>query len=397
MQTSGSRRQRSARIAGIALLLAPPLLIVWNLAVLPIDPSLGIRIGRQLAGVIETPPPVRLSWSSLTKGSLQELAGIAVAEAYPLRPLLIRINHEIRFTLFGYISVPSLFQGDHGQLVGMADLAEYCSRGTDPSPEVRAREAIPKLKDIQAYYRARNRSFFYLISPSKPAYMPEKFVHRTSCPSTLEERTRLVPTFARLLRQAGIDVIDTATLIHGLRGRYNLDLFPAGGGHWNMLGAAHAAELVVEETNRKRSRARLPKFSYSYEVVNRLTGTDSEFIDVMNIMFPHLVYPTAKVTFVPAVNCAGHEATRLRVAVVGSSFMHSLARGLIEAACLWQLSVYFYFNHGRYGGLSYGLLDPKYQDSASVLDAEIVILEENETSIGRSGHVDRFHSFIMSQ
>lgn len=386
-------------MAGFAALLVAPAAIVWNLAAEQIKPSWKFEIGKRLAGVTDPPPPLQLSWSSITRGDLQKAVGTAIDEAYPLRPLLIRINNEIRFTLFGYISAPGLFQGANGQLVETAYLTEYCSRGTDPSPEERARVAIPKLKAIQAHYRAQNRIFIHLISPSKVAYMPEPFVHRTRCPSTEDERKRLVPTYVRLLREAGITVVDTASLIHSLRGAYKVEIFPQGGVHWNMLGVARAAELIIDEINRQSQRQRVPKPGYSYVVVNRLTGTDSELTDVMNVMFPHLVYPTASVTFTPSAQCEAHDASQLDVAMVGGSFTHNLAMGLIGPACLWRLNLYYYLTLGRFGGVKYERLQANLtpKDLAPLRDAEVMILEENESMLGQPHHLDRLYSFVSAQ
>jgi alginate O-acetyltransferase complex protein AlgJ len=385
-----------SRVVGITALLAVPVAIIWNLTTEHINPSLRIAIGKHLAGVTHAPPPAQLSWSSLANGDLQKAVGAAIAEAYPLRPLLIRINNEIRFTLFGYISAPGLFQGANGQLIETAYLTEYCSRGNDPSPEERARIAIPKLKAIQAHYRARNHIFIHLISPSKVAYMPENFVHRTRCPSTEDARKRLVPTYVRLLREAGITVIDTASLIHSLRGSYKVEIFPQGGVHWNMLGVARAAELIIDEINRQSQRPRVPKPGYSYVVVNRLTGTDSELTDVMNVMFPHLVYPTASVTFTPSARCEAHDASQLDIAMVGGSFTHNLAMGLIGPACLWRLNLYYYLTLGRFGGVKYERLQANLtpKDLTPLLDAEVMILEENESLLGQPHHLDRLYSFV---
>jgi hypothetical protein len=208
-----------------------------------------------------------------------------------------------------------------------------------------------------------------------------------------------VPTYVRLLREAGIAVVDTATLIHSLRGTYKVEIFPQGGVHWNMLGVARAAELIIDEINRQSQRQRVPKPEYSYVVVNRLTGTDSELTDVMNVMFPHLVYPTASVTFRPTADCADNEASRLDVAAVGGSFTHNLVMGMIGPACLWRLNLYYYVTLGRFGGVNYERLqaDLKPKDLTPLLDAEVMILEENESLIGQPHHLDRLYKLITAQ
>src|SRR5665213_4119716 len=93
------------RIAFCLFLLALPLASAWNLAVATNHPSLAIQIGPKLGGVTRD-APVILSWASLRDGSFQKAAANRVTEAMAIRPLLIRINNEIRFSVFGELTAP---------------------------------------------------------------------------------------------------------------------------------------------------------------------------------------------------------------------------------------------------------------------------------------------------
>src|ERR1700712_5737832 len=187
--------------AGFCLfLLALPLASVWNLAVAPNHPALAIRIGPKLGGVTRD-APVMLSWSSLRDGSFQKAVASRVADAMPVRPLLIRINNELRFELFGELTAAHVVKGANGQLIERSYLEEYCSRTEDQAAKFAA-DIIPKLLDIQNYYRARGGIFLYLVTPSKAAHLPEYFVDRVPCPSTPTARTELVPHYVDQLRKA---------------------------------------------------------------------------------------------------------------------------------------------------------------------------------------------------
>ena len=122
------------RAAFCLLLLALPLASAWNLAVAPSHPSLAIRIGPKLGGVTRD-APVDLSWSSLRDGSFQKAVASRVTDAMPVRPLLIRINNEIRFELFGELTAPQVVRGAKGQLIERSYLEEYCARTEGPGPQ----------------------------------------------------------------------------------------------------------------------------------------------------------------------------------------------------------------------------------------------------------------------
>ena len=127
------------------------------------------------------------------------------------------------------------------------------------------RQAVPLLRwHRDATPRERGGVFVYVLSPSKAAHLPEHFLGRVSCPSSQAARAQLVPQYIGALRDAGIHVLDAATLIHGLKGHYEVDLFPQGGVHWNDLGGALAVSALVKEINALAGRELVPPFSYTY-------------------------------------------------------------------------------------------------------------------------------------
>src|SRR4051794_9422958 len=281
------------RAAFCLLLVALPLATAWNLAVAPDHASLAIRIGPKLGGVTRE-APVKLSWAALRDGSFQKAVTSRVTDAMPLRPLLIRINNEIRFELFGELTAPQVVRGAKGQLIERSYLEEYCAR-TEGQGATLAADIIPKLKDIQNFYRARGGIFVYLVTPSKAAHLPEYFVDRVPCPSTPAARAQLVPQYVGLLRQAGIDVVDTASLIHSLKGTYEVELFPQGGVHWNDIGGARAVSALVEAINRQAGHELVPPFTFSYALSGVTSGVDRDLVELLNGFFPPPTHLSPKV------------------------------------------------------------------------------------------------------
>jgi alginate O-acetyltransferase complex protein AlgJ len=380
-----------------AFLLLLPCAAAWNLTVAQSHPSWAIKIGPKLGGVTYD-MPVNLSWSSLRDGAFQKAVTSRVTDAMPVRPLLIRINNEIRFQMFGELTAPHVVRGAKGQLIERTYLDEYCAR-TEGLGAQRAATILPKLKDIQAYYESRGAIFVYLVSPSKAAHLPEYFVDRVPCPSTPQARNDLVSDYVGALQQAGIHVVDTATLIHSLKGSYPFDLFPQGGVHWNDVGGARAVSAVVEEINRLAGRQIIPPFTFTYTLSVPASGPDRELVDLLNVFFPPLGYQTPKVSFQPEVPCAESPARELDVVVVGSSFGHLPGRIMIEANCLDHLQFYYYATLGRFGGTPYRELQRNLpaSDLNAWRDAKVMILEENESFVAKSGYVDPLRTVVTGR
>jgi hypothetical protein len=384
----------AVRIACCLLLLAMPAASLWNLTVGASHPSRAIKIGPKLAGVTRE-APVDLSWASIKDGSFQRAAASRVTDAMAVRPLLIRINNEIRFGLFGDMTAPNMVRGLNGHLVERPYLDEYCSRTEGEAAEL-AKIIIPKLLDIQKYYRDRGGIFVYLITPSKAAHFPQYFLDHFPCPSSQAARTELVPQYVALLKQAGINVVDTATLTHALQSQYDFDLFPPGGEHWNDVGGARAAAAIVDEIDRQAGRELVPPFKFTYTVSGAAHGVEHDLADLLNVFFPPLGYLTPKLTFQPGASCATSPARSIDATMVGGSFSHLPGSMLIERDCLSKLNVYFYLRLGRFGGTPYRELQRNLGDAdlERLRDASLMILEENESLIGRSSHVDGVRAIV---
>jgi alginate O-acetyltransferase complex protein AlgJ len=394
-----SRQQIGRKRLGyivVALLLVLPLMTDWNLVANRFAPELQLRIGPPLRGVTVPPASAKFSLRAFADGSWQKVVTTSVSDAYPLRPLLIRFNNELRHKLFGAYGAPGIINGDNGQLIEEGYLKEYCARNL-ATFEQKARDWIPKLKDIQDFYESRGHIFLYLITPSKVAHLPEYFIHRVSCPSTEYDRNAMLPTYDRLLTAAGIHFVDAARLIHQLKGKYEVELFPVGGVHWNAVAIANAADAVLDEINREEKRPVAPKLSWTYTVTNKATGTDRDLVDLINVLMPNIVYPTPKVTFNRVGDCGKFPVSSMRIALIGGSFIHELARTLISAGCLTQLESYDYLYNSLRAGSDYKDVKRRLtpSDILPLRDSDIVILEENEAALPSTAHAIEFHHVIL--
>jgi alginate O-acetyltransferase complex protein AlgJ len=297
--------------------------------------------------------------------------------------------------LFGELTAPQVVKGAKGQLIERSYLNDYCSR-TEGMGAKLAADILPKLKDIQNYYESHGGIFVYVVSPSKAAHLPEYFVDRVPCPSTPTARKQLVPDYVGALRQGGIHVVDTASLIHSLKGAYPFDLFPEGGVHWNDVGGARAVSAVVDAINQQAGRELIPPYTFTYTLSKPANGADRELADLLNVFFPPLGYQTPKVQFQPSVPCSESPARQLDVAMVGSSFGHLPARILIEANCLDHLRFYYYLILGRFGETPIHELQRNLADNdlMPLRHAKVMILEENESFVDKAGYVDPLRALI---
>jgi hypothetical protein len=390
---------RRIRAALVAALLALPALTLWNLAAESVAPHWQVKIGGKLWGITERRPPLEWTLRAFANGSWQNGAVVAITEAFPLRPMLIKFSNTVRKNLFGAYGAPGIVAGHRGHLIEAVYVHEYCTRDL-AALAAAARTWLPKLKQLQDFYQSRGRLFLYVITPSKAAHLPELFTHLRPCPSTEVARREWLPTYLGLLRESGINVVDAASMTHSLKGRYDIDIFPEGGVHWNRLGSAHAADAVLAELNRLSGRPIVPRLSWTYEVAAQATGTDRDLVDLLNLFRPNVRYPTVNVHYAPTGPCEQWPGARMAVAIVGGSFVFGLADALVGPGCLNALEGYNYLYRGRYGGADYSLQQPHVgpDDISRLREVDILILEENESLItDRKGHGDELHRVLLGR
>lgn len=389
------RTRNRIAVVAISLLLALPIATAWNLVARSYAPKLEIRLGRDLRGVVEPPKPFQWSWQAFANGDNQRAMAYEVTQAIPLRRMLVRVNNQIRYKLFGAFGAPGILRGENDQLIEKAYLDEYCARDL-AKMEAPARLWASQLKELQDSLQSRGHTFVYLITPSKVAHFPEAFVNRFPCTSTPRDRLGKVPAFVAMLKAAGVNVVDAATLTHSLKGKYEFGMFPNGGVHWNQLAVAFAANALIEEINRQRAMKIAP-LQWTYTVSTNATGEDRDLLDLLNILLPRPDYTVPIVRYAPR-ECVSE--TRLDVAVIGGSFIHTLSETLARAACLHGLKSYNYLYHGQRGGPGYKVLKGRMtrDDIAPIGNADIVVLEENESIFPQSiGHATELYKILLGK
>ena len=142
----------------------------------------------------------------------------------------------------------------------------------------------------------------------------------------------------------------------------------------------------------------MPPFTFTYTLSTVTSGVDRDLADLLNVFFPPLSYLTPKLTFQHSAACDGHPARSIDAAMVGSSFTHLPGRILLEENCLAGLSVYYYMRLGRFGGPRYHEIQRNLTDAElrGLRNAKIMIVEENESFVGRTHYVDELRKIVTT-
>jgi hypothetical protein len=369
---------------------------LWNYAVERDWPKLRIRSSQPLDGVAAL-PPAPWTLDAFLAGETQRAVSINLGRASPVFPISVRAKNQTMYSLFGVSGASNIAIGRDGQLFGWEYIDEFCRRGAPPDG-ARLDRWADAIAEIAAAATARGKGFAYLISPSKPAHSPQYLPVGLKCPALSRgvAQGKLAP-FRAALEQRGAPYVDSAQLMDAERANYAIDLFPRGGTHWNLLGAALALRDATRLLDAGPSGSPVGRFEFDWRENDFVKGTDRDLLDLLNLYWPDDHYPTA---IVEGRGKGGVCARAPRILMVGDSFMRQLIVVSAQTPCPPTIDYWFYMRDDRGGftlarfvtepgeiGNGARLPADLEQLPQSFLQADAIVLEENEHNIGDTKQV----------
>jgi len=367
------------------------LVVPWNWAIEPFYPKLKIRSAdASLAGVAKA-ETVPLSVEALWSGQTQKVLSNNFGRLLPPFAFAVRARNQFLYSVFGAAGSSGLIIGKGEQLFELAYVDEFCGRVAPPDMK-RIELWANAIRDIQDRIDAAGKVFIYLITPSKAAQYPEYLPARLNCPARANGAADKLSAFRSALDARNIRYFDAAGLIHSSKAECPVDLFPRGGTHWNMLGAAFATQKIIQKIDDARRDLSLGSFEFNYKVASEARLFDRDLLDLLNLLWPDPHYPA------PAVDVARSGGTCSRaphLVEMGGSFLHEINILWEHAGCAPSVEHWFYFKRGdSFGtwrfeipsadtsvGLGRQVSDDLADIPASIRRADIVLLEENESNI----------------
>lgn len=363
---------------------------LWNFAVEPFFPKLKLRSADASLAGISKPEPVPLSLDALWSGQTQKIVSNNYGRLLPPFALAVRARNQFLYSVLGAAGSGGLLVGKGDELFELFYVNEFCGRGAPPDMK-RIEAWANTIREIQDRFDAAGKLFIYVITPSKAAQYPEYLPAKWNCPARANPALDKIGPFRSALDARKIRYVDAAGLIHSSKSNYPIDLFPRGGTHWNMLGAAIATQKIIHALD-EAGRDQLGPLGFNYEVAMEARAFDRDLLDLMNLLWPDPHYPA------PVVEIARAASTCVRpphLVELGGSFLHEINILWEHAACAPSVDHWFYFKRGdgfgiwRFeipsGDTSVGLgrqaPDNPADIPASIGRADIVLLEENESSI----------------
>ena len=373
---------------GAALLLIPWFYLSWNTTMGELAPGLRFRTKQTIAGAVQEAAP-SLSLHAVLTGKYQQSISRTIGELSPLFKPAIHWKNQLYYTLLRTGGSDRVVVGRHLALLEKTYLKEYCARdATAFRPE--ADRWAARLRGVQDFYRSRGKAFLYIITPSKVAQNPQFIPAGYSCPADAVSRASKLVVYDDLLTRHGVLFVDGASTLAAARERYGIDMFPRGGIHWNALAAALAVQRVVAAVNAQHASPPLTPFSFDWRISYTPEGSDRDLLDMMNLPDPDSHYPVPVLTYASSPPPGGCRTAK--ITEVGGSFMMGMNTIFEQQACPPDFTYWFYWDHNRFRYVGERLKELPMDAglrTQSLLNADVVFLEENEAVLPSSEHARR--------
>lgn len=321
----------------------------------------------------------RWSWESLIAGKFQRPFENWLNTELPFRANMVRGFNQVYYNLFSKSYVNRMIIGKTGQLYQTPYIDNYCNLKQLKYSRPEFKQWVDELRELSEFFTQRGQHFVYLITPSKAAYFPEYIPTQFACPLTGSVRPGYLLA-TEMLRDAGIPYVDGSKIVLNAKGKFPVDLFPRGGIHWNMLGAALASRELFREISGNLNQP-LPKLRFSYVVDNNPKDTDTDLLMLANLWRPNRNYP---VPHIKIENVKQGIQQKPTIAIVGGSFSLQVRRVMIESGFFSKIDYFNYFKifHFTYPESVRPSVDENNPETyRELLEADVVLLEENEQNL----------------
>ena len=370
---------------GAPVLLIPWFYLMWNTSIGEMVPALRFRTKTTIAGVVEE-AAARLSLHAVLTGEYQQWISRSIGQLSPMFKPGIGWKNQIYYTLLGTSGTDGVVVGQERQLFYRPYLVEYCSRNSSTA-RTAGIDWAERIRQVQDFFEARGQLFLYVITPSKVAQYPQFVPYGYTCPASVAGADDKLRLYDEILTERGVRFVDTASNLSAAREKYPIGMFPRGGIHWNSLGAALGTQSLIAAVNAQQRGSILAELNFTWRVSYHPLGLDRDMMDMLNLPFPDLHYAVPELTYQSSAAAGGCHA--IRITEVSGSFIFGIDDALQKLACPPDITEWFYWDknlmHYANGHQDVLPIDAQARRQ-SLLDADLVILEENEASGPQSGH-----------
>jgi len=269
-------------------------------------------------------------------GSYQEAQDKYLNDHFGFRNIFIRLNHQLRFSLFNKIKTAWVIVGNENYLYEENYIKAYY--GTDFVGQDSIETRMYKLKALQDTFNNLEKKLIIVFAPGKgsfyPQYIPEQF-HKEKTTTNLE-------IYRQYVENLQINCIDFHQYFIDNKDNFTYPIYPQYGIHWSHYCSCLAVDSLVRYIERINN-IEMPHIFWEKVNMNQPHYRDRDIADAMNLFFPPRTFDMAY----PEIQFESDSGkTKPSVLVIADSFYGTLFD--IGLDSLFSNHHWWYYNRDIY-------------------------------------------------
>ena len=242
-----------------------------------------------LKGYFSIPQKPSLAVDSVFDGKFQEAYNNYFEHTIGFRPMLVRINNQVAFSVFDTALANGVVIGKKNYLYEINYIKAY--KGWDYQGDSMIEAHAQKAAYVYKELAEAGKSLLFVFAPGKatyfPEYIPDNFMNRPSGNKTNYQ------AFIDKFKEYELPFIDFNNWFVQMKDTASYPLYPQCGIHWSAYGAALATDSLVHYIENVRGIDMVDFGWDGFDLPDTLRNPDYDIAGGMNLLFniPH--YPMA--------------------------------------------------------------------------------------------------------
>lgn len=290
---------------------------------------------KALNGAFKTLSKPKLDYKTWWNGTFQDSYTEYKSQSIKFRPVFVRINNQLDFSLFKKTNATKLVIGKQNYLFEDNYINAYTGKDFIGIAEINKK--VKRALRVQQALENIGVDMIFVFLPGKATYFSEFIPNRFL--NSLSDSTNY-KYFKEKTVNSGLNIIDYNDWFLRMKDTVNLPLYPKCGIHWSYYGMYLVADSLINFIDSRLSYDIPTLCLNSIEISEEQRGTDYDIGNTLNLLFPISTYPMPY----PNISYNTEHKQKPKVLVIGDSYYWNMYYSGIPGNVFSKLD-FWYYNH----------------------------------------------------
>jgi len=310
-------------------------------------------------------------------GSCQDSLNDYYNQNFTLRPVFVRVNNQLDFSLFKKTNAKKVVIGKSGVLFENNYLLAW--QGADFIGEKQIDSIVNLASSAQNLLAQKGVDMLVVLAPGKASFFPEYI------PAPYNKKVSKLTNYeiiSKKCQEKGIHYIDLNRWFSEIKSTSLYPLYPKCGIHWSEYGMFLASDTIIKTIESKR-KVNLPDmYIENIEMTKQQLGLDYDIGNALNLLFPINAYPMAKLQ----IGYSNTTNYKPDVLVIGDSYywniyLSSIPGNVFRSKDFWYYNLNVYNDGTNTMAATTNTLDYK----SEILKRDVIIILQTDGGLNNFG------------